>query len=35
VENAVIHAPGITGVDNRITVAPHAVPVPPIDAEIC
>lgn len=35
VENAVIHAPGITGVDNRITIAPHAVPVPPIDVEIC
>lgn len=35
VEGAVMHAPGITNVDNRITVAPHAVPLPPIDAEIC
>lgn len=32
VEGAVAHAPGITNVDNRITIAPHAVPRPPIDA---
>ncbi|MFA5909189.1 MAG: BON domain-containing protein [Vicinamibacterales bacterium] len=35
VENAVMHAPGITDVDNRITVAPHLVPIPPVDVEIC
>lgn len=35
IEAAVSHAPGITGVDNRLTVAPHVVPVPPIDAEVC
>lgn len=35
VEQAVMHAPGITDVDNRITVAPHLEPIPTVDAEIC
>lgn len=34
IESAVSHAPGITGVDNRLTVAPHVVPGLPIDVEI-
>lgn len=33
--NAVAHAPGVTHVDNQLTVSPHLVPVPPMDAEIC
>ncbi len=35
VEGAVMHAPGVTDLDNRITIAPHLVPIPAIDAEIC
>lgn len=35
VEGAVMHAPGITRVDNHLTIAPHLVPIPTVDAEIC
>ena len=35
VEGAVMHAPGITQVDNHLTIAPHVVPIPTVDAEIC
>ncbi|MGE3489021.1 MAG: BON domain-containing protein [Vicinamibacterales bacterium] len=35
IEAAIAHAPGITQVDNHLTIAPHVVPVPTADAEIC
>jgi osmotically-inducible protein OsmY len=34
-EHAVMHAPGITVVNNCLTVSPHSVPLPPPDFEIC
>lgn len=34
-EKAVMHAPGITEVNNRIRVAPQLVPIPPTEDEIC
>ena len=34
-EQAVMHAPGVTEVDNRIKVSPHLVPIPLPDTEIC
>lgn len=34
-EQAVMHSPGVTEVDNRIRVTPQLVPVPPPETEIC
>ena len=34
-EQAVMHAPGVTEVDNRIKVSPLLVPTPPPEPEIC
>lgn len=35
IEAAVAHAPGITQVDNHLTIAPHLVPIPAVDGELC
>lgn len=35
IEKALMHSPGLTGVDNQITVAPRPARVPSIDDEIC
>ncbi|MEO8681578.1 MAG: BON domain-containing protein [Vicinamibacterales bacterium] len=34
-EKAVMHAPGVTEVNNRIRVSPQLVPIPETEAEIC